>query len=63
MPRAGASVDGSAAATRAVDRGGKPFGEVFAAWLRGDWGMSPTTAGLPGFWRFVWLFWMQPIAA
>ncbi len=23
--------------------------------------MSPTTAGLPGFWRFVWLFWMQPI--
>jgi hypothetical protein len=23
--------------------------------------MSQTTAPLPGFWRFAWLFWMQPI--
>ena len=23
--------------------------------------MSQETAGLPGFWRFVWLFWMQPV--
>src|SRR4051812_18914007 len=23
--------------------------------------MSEETARLPGFWRFVWLFWMQPV--
>src|ERR1017187_4362235 len=23
--------------------------------------MSGETARLPGFWRFVWLFWMQPV--
>src|ERR1035441_10073574 len=23
--------------------------------------MSEETAHLPGFWRFVWLFWMQPV--
>src|ERR1017187_5864053 len=23
--------------------------------------MSEETARLPGFWRFIWLFWMQPV--
>src|ERR1019366_8833259 len=28
---------------------------------RRDWFMSEEAARLPGFWRFVWLFWMQPV--